>query len=89
MPRTPAENDVLSRPRKSRSKKKKASSTLDKITEVRTGYARLALMLVLANLFLTGYVVSRISSLQSEAETDVLNLDKPTATPSEPTGGGI
>lgn len=59
------------------------------MTEVRTGYARLALMLVLVNLFLTGYVVSRISTLEGEAQADGARNEQPTATSSESTGGGI
>jgi len=77
--------------RRSRAKKKAAPSAFDRVTEVRTGYARLALMLVLANLFLTGYVISKISTLESDAQNEatVYNEQPTTATSSEPTGGDI
>lgn len=71
-------------------KKKTSRSTFEKVTEVRTGYARVALMLVLANLFLTGYVISKISTLETEAAVENKGVtEQPTATSSEPTGGGI
>ena len=60
-------------PARSRAKSKKTpkTSTFEKVTEVRTGYARLALMLVLANLFLTGYVISKISTIESDAQAEI------------------
>ena len=65
-------------------------STFEKVTEVKTGYARIALMLVLANLFLTGYVISKISTLEEEAPAESKGvIEQPTATSSESTGGDI
>lgn len=76
--------------RAAKAKKSKSQSTFEKVTEVRTGYARLALMLVLANLFLTGYVISKISTLESDAQAEINeNAKQPVATPSESDGGDI
>lgn len=76
---------------RSRAKSKKAAttSTLEKVTEVRTGYARLALMLVLANLFLTGYVISKISTLESDAQAEINQQPQTVTTTSESDGGDI
>ena len=76
---------------RSRSKTKNSSpSTFEKVTEVRTGYARLALMLVLANLFLTGYVISKISTIESDTQAEInQNTEQPVTTTSESDGGDI
>jgi hypothetical protein len=79
-----------SAPRKSRAKKKASPTAFERVTEVRTGYARLALMLVLANLFLTGYVISKISTLESDTQAEINSTQEPTtATSSDSTGGDI
>ena len=75
---------------RSRTKKSASPSAFERVTEVRTGYARLALMLVLANLFLTGYVISKISTLEADAQAEGnQNTGQPVTTPSEPDGGDI
>ena len=78
-------------PARSRAKSKKTSktSTFEKVTEVRTGYARLALMLVLANLFLTGYVISKISTIESDAQAEINEQQETVTTSSESDGGDI
>jgi hypothetical protein len=75
-------------PARSRAKSKK-TSTFEKVTEVRTGYARLALMLVLANLFLTGYVISKISTIESDTQAEINEQKETVTTSSESDGGGI
>ena len=75
-------------PARSRAKSKK-TSTLEKVTEVRTGYARLALMLVLANLFLTGYVISKISTIESDTQAEIDKQEETVTTSSESDGGDI
>ena len=81
-------------PARSRAKSKKTpktpkTSTFEKVTEVRTGYARLALMLVLANLFLTGYVISKISTIESDAQAEINEQKETLTTSSESDGGDI
>lgn len=78
-------------PARSRAKSKKTpkTSTFEKVTEVRTGYARLALMLVLANLFLTGYVISKISTIESDAQAEINEQKETVTTSSESDGGDI
>lgn len=78
-------------PARSRAKSKKTpkTSTFEKVTEVRTGYARLALMLVLANLFLTGYVISKISTIESDAQAEINEQQETVTTSSESDGGDI
>jgi hypothetical protein len=78
-------------PARSRAKSKKTSktSTFEKVTEVRTGYARLALMLVLANLFLTGYVISKISTIESDTQAEINEQKQTVTTSSESDGGDI
>ena len=78
-------------PARSRAKSKKPAktSTFEKVTEVKTGYARLALMLVLANLFLTGYVISKISTIESDAQAEINEQQETVTTSSESDGGDI
>ena len=78
-------------PARSRAKSKKTpkTSTFEKVTEVKTGYARLALMLVLANLFLTGYVISKISTIESDAQAEINEQQETVTTSSESDGGDI
>ena len=78
-------------PARSRAKSKKTpkTSTFEKVTEVRTGYARLALMLVLANLFLTGYVISKISTIESDTQAEINEQQETVTTSSESDGGDI
>jgi len=78
-------------PARSRAKSKKTpkTSTFEKVTEVRTGYARLALMLVLANLFLTGYVISKISTIESDTQAEINEQKETVTTSSESDGGDI
>ena len=47
-------------------------------------------MLVLANLFLTGYVISKISTIESDTQAEInQNTEQPVTTTSESDGGDI
>lgn len=89
MKNTTAKKKTATRSRsRTKAKKTPKASTFEKVTEVRTGYARLALMLVLANLFLTGYVISKISTIESDTQAEI-NKQKETVTTSDSDGGDI
>ena len=46
-------------------------------------------MLVLANLFLTGYVISKISTIESDAQAEINEQQETVTTSSESDGGDI
>jgi hypothetical protein len=54
-----------------------------KMLTVKTGYARIALMLMAANLLLTGYAIAALTNLQTASITDepVTETTTPTSTP--------
>lgn len=60
----PAKRKPTSRRRASSRK----SSVKEQFTAVRTGYARVALLLLAANLLLTGYCISKLSPKEDVAE---------------------
>tara|TARA_B100000287_G_C20433646_1_gene702619 strand:- start:573 stop:845 length:273 start_codon:yes stop_codon:yes gene_type:complete len=90
MKNTTAKKKTATRSRsRAKAKKMPKTSTFEKVTEVRTGYARLALMLVLANLFLTGYVISKISTIESDTQAEINKQEETVTTSSESDGGDI
>ena len=46
----------------------------DKLVTVHTTYARIALILLAANLLLTGYTINKISAADSPVETVIKNV---------------
>ena len=47
---------------------KEDNTNSNKFTQVRTGYARAAMLLMAVNLFMTGYVVTRLAQYTSEPQ---------------------
>lgn len=62
---------------------KEDNTNSSKFTQVRTGYARAALLLMAVNLFMTGYVVTRLAQYSSEAQEPAQTKEVPVATTSD------
>ncbi len=54
---------------------KEDNTNSNKFTQVRTGYARAAMLLMAVNLFMTGYVVTRLADYSS-AEQEPAQTEK-------------
>ena len=50
---------------------KEDNTNSNKFTQVRTGYARAAMLLMAVNLFMTGYVVTRLAELSTPEQEPV------------------
>ena len=61
---------------------KEDNTNSNKFTQVRTGYARAAMLLMAVNLFMTGYVVTRLAQYTSEAQ-EPAQTETPVATTSD------
>ena len=61
---------------------KEDNTNSNKFTQVRTGYARAAMLLMAVNLFMTGYVVTRLADYSS-TEQEPVQTETPVATTSE------
>tara|TARA_Y100000593_G_scaffold51033_1_gene95940 strand:+ start:2234 stop:2431 length:198 start_codon:yes stop_codon:yes gene_type:complete len=61
---------------------KEDNTNSNKFTQVRTGYARAAMLLMAVNLFMTGYVVTRLAQYTSETQ-EPAQTETPVATTSE------
>ena len=61
---------------------KEDNTNSNKFTQVRTGYARAAMLLMAVNLFMTGYVVTRLAQYTSETQEHA-QTETPVATTAE------
>ena len=61
---------------------KEDNTNSNKFTQVRTGYARAAMLLMAVNLFMTGYVVTLLAQYTSETQ-EPAQTETPVATTSE------
>lgn len=61
---------------------KEDNTNSNKFTQVRTGYARAAMLLMAVNLFMTGYVVTRLADYNSP-EQEPAQTETPVATTSD------
>ena len=61
---------------------KEDNTNSNKFTQVRTGYARAAMLLMAVNLFMTGYVVTRLADYNSP-EQEPAQTETPVATTAE------
>tara|TARA_Y100001938_G_C8049084_1_gene410611 strand:+ start:279 stop:479 length:201 start_codon:yes stop_codon:yes gene_type:complete len=62
---------------------KEDNTNSNKFTQVRTGYARAAMLLMAVNLFMTGYVVTRLADYNSPEQEPAQTKEVPVATTSD------